>query len=172
MEHWPGHAVVQIGVGELEAWIVARTRHYDDRYLSRDPRFTHAHITVLAPLLDWDAAALAEIAASTAPFEYSLAEVDVFPDGFIHLPPRPDKAFRALTRRVWNAHPGVVPNGAPAPVPHLTLDLLAPGVSVASTRGLLGDLIPVTCRAEALELVWYQAGNCHLIESWPLGSDG
>ncbi len=168
---WRGHAVVQVGVPELEEWIVRRTRHYDVRFVSADPGFRHAHITVLAPLQRWSSDDLAAIAASTAPFDFALRCIRVFPNGCIHLPPEPDADFRTLTRRVWDAHPDIIPNGAPDPAPHLTLDLASPEVSLTSTRHLLGDAIPVLCRAEALELVWYEAGNCHLIERWPLGSD-
>lgn len=168
MGQWSGHGVLQVGVPELEDWIINRTRFYDPRYISTDPRFRHAHITVLAPLHAWDTAAIGEVAASTARFDYELTRLDVFPNGCIHLPPDPDAPFRDLTRRVWHAHPGVVPNGAPDPVPHLTLDLAGAVVTVESTRALLGDAIPLSCRAEALELVWYEAGNCHLIERWPL----
>lgn len=53
-------------------------------------------------------------------------------------------------------------------MPHLTLDRLAPDVTLASTRELLADAIPVSCRAEAIELVWYESGNCHLIRRFAL----
>lgn len=167
-----GHAVLQVGVPQLEDWIVARTRHYDARYLSADPRFRHAHITVLAPLRrgELDLRAMARIAASSAPFDFVLRDIAVFSNGCIHLPPSPDAPFRELTRRAWAAHPAAVPNGAPDPAPHLTVDMIGPAVTLASTRALLGDLIPVTCRAQALELVWYQADNCHLLERWSLES--
>lgn len=171
MGHWSGHGVLQVGVPELEEWIVARTRHYDSRLVSSDPRFRHAHITVLAPLVRWDETAIAQIAASTPPFAFALRQVDVMPTGWINLRPDPDAAFRRLTRRVWDAHPAVVPFGAPEPAPHLTLDMIAADVSVASTRALLGEAIPVTCRAEAIELVWYGLDECHLIERWPLSMD-
>lgn len=167
-----GHAVLQVGVPELEDWIVARTRHYDARYLSSDPRFRHAHITVLAPLRrgECDLAAMARIAASTAAFDFALRDLAVFANGCIHLPPFPDAPFRELTRRAWAAHPTAVPNGAPDPAPHLTVDMIGPAVTLASTRALLDDVIPVVCRARALELVWYQAGNCHLLERWQMES--
>ena len=42
---WPGHAVLQVPVIELEDWIVTRTRHYDAGFISDDPGFHHAHIT-------------------------------------------------------------------------------------------------------------------------------
>lgn len=169
MTNWPGHAVLQVGVPELEDWIIARTRHYDAGFVSSDPAFRHAHITVLAPLHDWDTDAIAAIAAETAPFRYRLARVAVFPDGCLHLPPEPDTGFRELTRRVWDAHPQIVPNGAPDPAPHLTVDRLGPGVSVASTEALLGEAIPVESMATALELVWYQSGDCRLIRRFELG---
>ena len=136
----------------LSDWIVARTRHYDARYLSSDPRFRHAHITVLAPLRrgECDLAAMARIAASTAAFDFALRDLAVFANGCIHLPPFPDAPFRELTRRAWAAHPTAVPNGAPDPAPHLTVDMIGPAVTLASTRALLDDVIPVVCRARAL----------------------
>lgn len=168
MERWSGHGVLQVGVPELEAWIVERTRHYDPRLVSTDPNFRHSHITVLAPVLSWDAAAIAQVAASTPPFAFTLERIDVLLDGWINLRPDPDAHFRRLTRRIWDAHPAVVPFGGPEPTPHLTLDMIAADISVASTRALLGGLIPVTCRAEAIELVWYALDDCHLIQRWPL----
>lgn len=168
-----GHAVLQVAVPELEDWIKARTRHYDPRYLSSDRRFWHAHITVLAPLRpsEVNLTAIARIAASTPAFEYALREIRVFPNGCIYLKPTPDEPFRAMTRRAWQAHPTVTPNGAPEPSPHLTLDMLGSDVTVASTRASLGGLLPARARAEALELVWYQPAGCHLIDRWPMRAD-
>lgn len=173
MTEWSGHGVLQVAVPELEDWISARTRHYDPRYLSSDPRFAHAHITVLAPLRpdEVDLAAIARIAATTRPFEFALREIHVFPNGCVYLKPDPDEPFRELTRRAWQAHPAVTPNGAPNPQPHLTLDLLSAAVTVPSTRASLGDLMPAQGRAEALELVWYAPSECRLIDRWPMGSD-
>ena len=69
---WPGHAVLQVPVIELEDWIVTRTRHYDAGFISDDPGFHHAHITVLAPLTSWDVEAIAALAASSKPFDFEL----------------------------------------------------------------------------------------------------
>ncbi|MFV0429622.1 MAG: 2'-5' RNA ligase family protein [Arachnia sp.] len=165
---WPGHAVVQIGVPELEPWSVDRARHYDPGFVSRDPGFRHAHITILAPLTSWDAPALAQLAARTPAFGFRLAEVGVFGNGIIHLRPEPEAAFGVLSAAALDAHPGVVPNGGPDPRPHLTLDALGPGVSLASTRAAVRRFVPAECVADALELVWYESGNCHLIQRWPL----
>lgn len=167
---WPGHAVLQVGVPELESWSVGRAQHYDPTFVSKDPAFRHAHITVLAPLREWDPEAIAGIAASVAPFDFTLSEVDVFANGIIYLRPEPDAPFRALTAAALAAHPGVTPNGGPNPTPHLTLDAVGEQVSVASTRSAVAAFLPVRCRAESLELVWYEAGNCHTIASWRLGS--
>jgi hypothetical protein len=41
-------------------------------------------------------------------------------------------------------------------------------VSVASTRALLGALLPARCRADRLELHWYEEGNCHVRADWKL----
>ena len=113
---------------------------------------------------------MARIAASTAAFDFALRDLAVFANGCIHLPPFPDAPFRELTRRAWAAHPTAVPNGAPDPAPHLTVDMIGPAVTLTSTRALLDDVIPVVCRARALELVWYQADNCHLLERWEMES--
>lgn len=165
---WRGHAVLQVPIPALEDWIRERNRFYDAGFVSDDPHFSHAHITVLAPLANWDEEAIAQIAAQTAPFEVELAKIDVFPNGIIYLLPEPDCQLRSLTRAAWDSHPKVVPNGAPDPQPHLTLDALSELVSVDSTGTALGDLVPTIAQIDRLELVWYEAGNCHFIRSWEL----
>lgn len=166
---WPGHAVLQVSVPALERWSIGRAQHYDPSFISGDPEFRHAHITVLAPLQRWDPVAIGEIAARTRPFDYSLSRVEVFADGIIHLRPEPDEAFRRLAAAAQLAHPGARPNGGPSPTPHLTLDAVAEGVSVASTRTALAAVLPAQCIANELDLVWYEANNCHLIRRWALG---
>lgn len=167
---WGGHAVVQIPVPELEDWVRERNRFYDAGFVSDDPRFVHAHITVLAPLKQWDETSIGRIAAATQPFRITLDRVDVFPNGIIHLVPTPQAPLRALTRATWAAHPDVVPNGAPDPSPHLTLDALSKEVGLDSTRAALGQMVPVTTCVDELHLVWYESGNCHFIRGWRLGA--
>lgn len=176
---WRGHTVLQVPVPALEQVVRARTAHYDRAFVSADPDFVHAHVTALGPFADEpspvDLATVAAVAAATAPFEVLLAEVDAFPDGIIHLRPEPDDGFRDLTARLRAAFPEHPPYGGrhgAVPVPHLTLDLTAPGVSVASTRQLLGDAVPVRVRAERLDLAWWESGGCRLLASWPLGASG
>lgn len=44
-----GHSVIAFPVPELDPWVRARTEHYDPSFVSSDPDFVHAHITVLGP---------------------------------------------------------------------------------------------------------------------------
>lgn len=170
-----GHSVLQVPVPQLEPFIRARTAHYDVSYLSADPAFVHAHVTALAPFVDEltedVAARLAAIAAETQPFDFVLApRVGRFTDGTLHLLPEPDEGFRKLTARLAAEFPAFPPYaGAFEPVPHLTLDLLSEEVSAASTLALIGDLLPATCRAERLDLAWYEPHASRVVASWPLG---
>ncbi len=173
---WPGHSVLQVPVPALEPFVRARTAHYDAGFVSEDPAFVHAHVTALGPFVvapsPGELDLVAAIASGTRAFDVVLAEVAAFPDGIIHLRPDPDEGFRDLTSRLCAAFPDQPPydgrhGPADAVVPHLTLDLTAPGVDVASTRRLLGDALPVTVQAEQLDLVWYEAGECRLMASWP-----
>ena len=171
------HSVLQLPVPPLEDWVRERTHHYDAGFVSGDPRFGHAHITVLAPFVPdpspQDLAAVADIASATPPFEVRLGEVDTFPDGIIHLRVEPEGAVRGLTRAVLAAFPGLTPYEGiygPEPRPHLTLDAVSGEVSEQSTRALLSDLVPVTCVLERLQLAWWESGNCHVVRGWDLGA--
>ncbi len=171
------HSVLQLPVPPLEDWVRERTRHYDEGFVSADPDFGHAHVTVLAPFVPdptpADLAAVAEIASATAPFEVRLGEVDTFPNGIIHLRVEPDDQVRAMTRAVLAAIPGLTPYEGifgPEPPPHLTLDAVSETVSEPSTRELLGDLVPVTCVLDRLQLAWWESGACHVIRGWDLGA--
>ena len=91
----------------------ARSEHYDGDYVSTDPRFVHAHVTALGPFLqpaDLTPGALArvaEIASATAAFDFTLAEMAVFPNGIIHLLPEPRAPFEVLTGTAVGGLPGV-----------------------------------------------------------------
>ena len=170
----PGHTVLLVPVPEVEPFIRARWQHYDETWVSSDPSFTHAHITVLSPFVpsptSTDLARVAEIAATVDAFDFVLDDVTTFANGLIHSPPEPAAPFAELTARVCAAFPGLLPyDGAFDAVPHLTLDQTAPGVSERSVRTSLGDLLPVRCRADRLELHRYAAGDCQVLEAWKLG---
>lgn len=169
-----GHTVLQVPVPELEPFVRARTAHYDTGYLSDDPGFTHAHVTALGPFLpepDVEAhATVGRIVAEIPAFGFTLARVETFPNGIIHLVPEPDTGFLELTRRLSAAFPQCPPYaGEFADVrPHLTLDATSDAVTEESTRALLGDLVPARSRAERLDLAWYAPGGCRLLRSWQL----
>lgn len=171
-----GHSVLLVPVPALEPFVRSRWEHYDPDLVSADPAFTHAHVTLLAPYLPdptaADLAMIAALASDTTPFEFVLGEVAAFPDGIVHLRPQPAAPFARLTARLWEAFPQCPPYaGRYADVePHLTLDLVSPDVTVASTRTALGGLLPATCVADRIELHWYQSGNCHLRHRWDLSA--
>lgn len=48
-KHTNGHTVLAVPVPQLDQVVRSRTAHYDKTFVSTDPRFVHAHITVLAP---------------------------------------------------------------------------------------------------------------------------
>lgn len=172
-----GHSVLVVPVPELEPVVRGRWEHYEPGWVSTDPAFTHAHVTALAPYLREpsadDLALVAEVAAGTPAFDYVLVDLDVFPGGTIHLRPEPAAPFADLTERLCTSFPQCPPyEGQYDVAPHLTLDHLAGEVTLASTRALLGDAVPARCRADRLELHWYEPGRCHRVAAWPLGGDG
>lgn len=173
-----GHSVLQVPVPQLEPFVLSRTRHYDTDYVSADPRFVHAHVTALGPFLDGVALTdealdlVGGIASATGPFEFTLESVETFPNGIIHLLPEPAHPFARLTAALWDAFPQCPPYaGAFADVvPHLTLDALSDDVTEESTRALVSGHVPARCRADRLDLAWYEPGGCRVLRSWPLGA--
>lgn len=165
-----GHAVLLVGVPALEGWVRDRTAHYDTGFVSADPSFAHAHVTVLAPVPAGAREVAAALASGVEPFDYALERVDVFPDGVIHLVPEPDHGFRALTDAARALLPDVRPYwGRFDPVPHLTLDRLGPGVTRDSTRDAVAHLLPARGTASELLLTWWESGACRVLDRFPLG---
>ena len=171
----PGHSVLQLPVPALEAWVRARTAHYDVGFVSADPRFGHAHITALGPF-DPDPSeevlrTVAGIAATTGVVRTRLGRLDQFPHGIIHLVPEPADALRDLTTRLVTAFPEHPPYGGEfgADVqPHLPVDAASDSVSLASTADLLRGVVPVDVVLDRLQLAWWESGSCHVMEEWPL----
>lgn len=168
-----GHSVLAIPVPALEPFVRSRWLHYDPAWVSRDPGFTHAHITVLAPFVaapsEQDLATVGAIACRTPAFEFALEEVAAFPNGIIHTPPAPAAPFARLTAAVRAAYPHLLPyDGEFEPVPHLTLDHTTTDISSATVRQVLGTTLPAYVRAERLELHRYAEGDCRVLASWPL----
>ncbi len=159
-----------VGVPELERWVRTRTSEQDASFVSSDPEFAHAHITVLAPFPGDGFAQAEAVASAVAPFDYSLAQVRAFPTGVIYLPPFPDAGFRALTDAARRAVPEVAPYwGLFDPVPHLTLDRIGRGITRETTGAAVAGLLPVSCRAERLLLTWWESDGCRVLASYPLG---
>lgn len=172
----PGHSVLQLPVPALEAWVRVRTAHYDQGFVSADPRFGHAHITALGPFepdpspdtLD----VIAGLAAATPPIPVRLADLAQFPNGIIHLVPSPVEQLRDLTARLVDAFPRWPPYGGEFGSdvePHLTVDAAGERVSLDSTRALLAEVVPVTCVLDRLQLAWWESGSCQVMHEWPLG---
>jgi 2'-5' RNA ligase len=170
-----GHTVLAIPVPQLDAVVRERTAFYDPDFVSSDPRFVHAHMTVLAPWVssptDDDLDAIAAIARSTSPFEVHLSRVGEFPDGTIHLVPDPDRELRILTHRAAHAFPDHPPYDGrfTEAVPHLTLDRRSIDVSVESVRRSVAGMLPVTCVVDRIHLQWWANHDCRLLHEWPLG---
>ncbi|EHK86527.1 hypothetical protein SZMC14600_14855 [Saccharomonospora azurea SZMC 14600] len=172
----PGHSVLVVPVPELDEYIRDRTAHYDASFLSSDPAFVHAHITLLGPWLpkpsQADLDTVASIMAASDPFDTTLATVDTFPNGLIHLRATPDEPFRALTAALVQAFPQCPPYEGrfPDPVPHLTLDRCADGITRESVAADLRHLLPVPLHVDRVDLQWWANHDCHVRGSWQLGS--
>lgn len=165
-----GHGVLLVGVPPLESWVRARTASQDASFVSGDPAFAHAHVTILAPFPIEATDRAAAVASGVAPFDYTLERLAVFPDGVIHLMPSPDAGFRALTDAARHLVPEVAPYwGRFEPVPHVTLDRVWPGVTEASTRDAVAHLLPARARADELLLTWWESGDCRVLDRFPLG---
>lgn len=171
-----GHTVLVVPVPELEEFVRNRTAHYDASFLSADPAFVHAHVTVLGPFLDDpspdDLDRVGRIAASTPAFDFELDTLGEFRDRMINLLPEPAAPFSSLTRRLAAAFPQCPPYGGwdPEPVPHLTLDQASAEVSVAGVRAALGETLPARCRADRMALHRYANHDCRVLADWKLGS--
>lgn len=170
-----GHTVLAVPVPALDEVVRQRTAWYDRSFVSTDPTFAHAHITVLAP---WraapstrDLAVVGDVARSIDPVEVTLCEVTAFPDGVIHVRPEPDEPFRKLTAALATEFPGCPPYAGrfPDPVPHLTLDHTAGGVTLGEVRVRLAPHLPVTVVADRIDLQWWDNHACRRLASWPLG---
>jgi hypothetical protein len=169
-----GHSVLVVPVPALEPFMVERTRYYDPSFLSADPAFVHAHITLLAPWLPQpspdDLERVGKLAAATPPFSFTLADLRVFAGGTIHLAPEPAAPFQALTAELVAAFPQCPPySGRFEAVPHLTVDHLLGGVTLDQTRAALGALVPAACVADRISLQWYANHDCRTLAEWELG---
>ncbi|PUA80230.1 2'-5' RNA ligase family protein [Nocardioides currus] len=173
MSRRPGHSVIVVPVPELDAVVRDRTARYDDSYVSTDPAFVHAHITLLGPWLDEptarDLETVERVLASEPAFDVRLATLGEFPDGILHLRPEPAAPLARMTSRLAEAFPQTPPYEGryPEVVPHLTLDHRATGASV---EGLGAELdLPVTTRVDRVDLQWWANDDCRVLRTWRWG---
>lgn len=171
----PGHTVLAVAVEPLQDYVRARTAHYDAAYLSSDPTFGQAHVTLLAPWVRRPSRSeldrVAAVLAGHRAFDVVLADVRVFPDGIVHARTHPDLPLRALTGSLATEFPEHPPYGGrfgEDVVPHVTLDALGPGVTVESVAADVAGLLPARCPVRTVQLQWWQAGDCHVMHEWAL----
>ena len=172
-----GQMCLTVPVPPLEAWVRARTEHYDASFVSADPSFAHAHLTLLAPWIDEptpaDLERVGRVLAEVRAFTVSLESVAVFPDGLVHVPPVPDAPFRDLTAALAEAFPSHPPysgryaaTGGPAA--HVTLDRLGPDVTLDWVRAEVADLLPTPLPVDRVDLQWWGNHACRRVHSWRL----
>jgi 2'-5' RNA ligase len=174
---WPGHSVIVVAIPPLEDVVRRRTRAYDDAYLSTDPTFAHAHVTLLGPFVD--ATGLTAPVVSTVgqvlrrhnPFPACFAEVARFPDGMIHLLPVDEEPFQRLTADLAEAFSDHPPYGGRYVDlrPHVTLDRVGPGVDLETVRDWVAEVVPVRVEVRTAQLSWYEQHACRTLATWPLG---
>lgn len=170
-----GHAVLAMPVPALDDFVRERTARHDASFVSSDPAFFNAHVTVLGPWLSHptldDLAVVAAIVGAEPAFDVTFETVGGFVDGIITLLPEPAEPFARLTARLAERFPQTPPYGGQFEevVPHLTLDHHATGATVDSVTAELGGLLPVRTRLERVDLQWWANDDCHVRESWSLG---
>lgn len=173
----PGHTVIVVPVpcDPVESWVRARTAHYDASFVSADPDFAQAHVTLLGPWVAAptaaDLARVAEVLTGVAAFDLELVAVEEFPDGVIHLRAEPAVQLRDLTRALHAAYPDHPPYGGAFGddlTPHLTLDRRADGISRAGVEAEVGHWLPLRHRVTHVDLQWWANDDCRLLHRWPL----
>ncbi|MCL8026955.1 2'-5' RNA ligase family protein [Nocardioides bruguierae] len=171
-----GHTVLAVPVPALDDWVRRRTAHHDASFVSVDPDFCHAHVTVLAPwVAEPDEERMERVAGlvgAVSTFELVLERVGVFPDGLLHLVPEDDGPLRRLGRVLTAAFPETPPYGGrhADPVPHLTLEQAADGVDAEWVRASLGTLLPVRHTVDRVDLQWWANDDCRLLRTFPLAA--
>jgi hypothetical protein len=118
----PCHTALIVAVPEAEEAVGALRLEHDSSAAKGAP----AHITVLFPFLppdEIDPAALREVFAAHAEFDFSLDRVARFDEGAVWLHPEPSEPFAELTRSVWARWPDHPPYEGihEEVIPHLTV---------------------------------------------------
>jgi 2'-5' RNA ligase len=122
-----------------------------------------AHITALFPFAPAEAvdealeAAVGEVVARFAPFDFQLGDVGTFPN-VLYLAPKPAAPFRDLTNALWSRWPQFPPYGGAFDdvVPHLTV---VEGRWPRDAVERLRRLLPLEARADEVWLLTQQPGS-------------
>ena len=174
--HWPGTSSLVVPVPGFEAYARARSAFYDEEYVSTDPSFAHAHVTLLSPFVDAEGLTaevrneIDQLLSRQEPFAVRFERFGVFPDGTVHLVPTPAEPFSRLTADLAERFPGFRPYGGRfADVrPHLTLDRIGPQ-SLDDVKAAVADLLPAVTQVVEARLSWYEQGACRTLGTWRLG---
>lgn len=173
----PGHSVIVVPVplDPVESFVRTRTAYYDASFLSADPDFAQAHVTVLGP---WrtdpsphDLATVARVLADVAPFDLDLVAVEEFPDGVIYLRAEPADLLRRLTAALhaaFPAHPPYEGRFGDRLTPHLTLDRRSATVSREGVEDAVRGWLPLRHRVTHLDLQWWANNDCRVLHRWRL----
>jgi 2'-5' RNA ligase len=170
-----GHSVLAVPVSALDDMIRERTAVYDASFVSADPSFIHAHITLLAPWANRptaeDLAHVERIAQARGPFDVKLSRIGELPDGIIHFVPEPDCQLRELTSRLAVAFPQFPPYGGryDEAIPHLTLDRRSAIVTPATVSASIGHLLALAITVDRIDLQWWAIHGCQRLHTWQLG---
>lgn len=175
-EHWAvtrGTTALSVPVPEADAVV----RDWRARYDTAARHGGSAHLTVLFPFLHHsrvDAAAcsaLAGLFAAHPAFSLALTRCARFP-GVLYLVPEPAGPLRALTRSVtemWPEHPPY--GGLFGDLdPHLTVANSGEEATHAAIEAELTPLLPLTARAESVDLVVHDGARWQPWLSFPLGA--
>jgi 2'-5' RNA ligase len=166
-----------VPVPALDEVIRERTAHYDASFVSADPDFAHAHITLLAPWAqqptDAELSQVARIADTAGTFDVTLSRIAEFPNGVIYLRPEPDRHLRELSSHLATAFPQFPPYQRQHAdiVPHLTLDRRSATVTPATVRASVSHLLPLTITVDRIDLQWWANHACRRLRTWPLGQN-
>ena len=122
-----------------------------------------AHVTVLFPFVPPArigpaiAQRLAQLFASSRPFDFTLTRIGWFGDAVVYLAPEPAAPFVALTERVVAAFPEHPPyEGAFAEItPHLTVGDRGAPAELRAAAAAVAPALPIVARATE---VWLMVG--------------
>ncbi|MXG92202.1 2'-5' RNA ligase family protein [Nocardioides sp. YIM 123512] len=167
-----GHTVIAIAVPELDAVVRERTERYDASFVSADDGFGHAHVTLLGPWLPdpgpADLDRVGGVVAAEPAFDFALTRAEQTSRGLLMLVPEPAAPFERLTAALAAAFPETPPYaGEFEPRPHLTLDHVDTGASLASLAAEV--VLPVASRATEVQLQRWANDDCRVLHTWGLG---